>query len=193
MIEERYFIDFYEFSDVLHDVQITLGGAESHGVLCGLLCVQGSIDVAAWISYIDSSEHANNAEGPHSLSEEQRITLTKVRSETMRQLNDAECNFQPLLPSDNNPLGARTEALSEWSRGFLFGLVSGGLKKIDPIPAIVNEVVRDLVALSQADHVNTDSDNDNEAAYAELVEYLRSAALLTYEELQPPEKVPTLQ
>ena len=76
--------------------------------------------------------------------------------------------------------------MAHWCEGFLHGLVSvdhgEALKRRlaqDPLA----DIIKDMLQLTRA-AVDEDSDGEsNEVAYAEIVEYIRVAAQLTYEEL----------
>jgi hypothetical protein len=94
--------------------------------------------------------------------------------------------FAPFLPDDRDSALVRTAALAHWCEGFLHGLVSADHGEVlkqrlaqDPLA----DIIRDMLQLTRA-AVDEDSDDEtNEAAYAEIVEYVRVAAQLTYEEL----------
>ncbi len=76
--------------------------------------------------------------------------------------------------------------MARWCEGFLHGLVSAqhGTALRDRLAAEpLADIIRDMLQITRAE-VDYDTDIEtNEAAYAELVEYLRVAAQLTYEEL----------
>ncbi len=100
--------------------------------------------------------------------------------------NDGVLGFQPLLPADDEPIGERTLALGEWCQGFLYGL-GAGVAVPDPaaLQGEAAEVLRDMTEIT---HVDVDPDDDaesNEAAYAELVEFVRVGVQLLYDHLQP--------
>ena len=91
-----------------------------------------------------------------------------------------------MLPDDDDDVSVRTIALAHWSEGFLHGLVSAkhsdALKErlgAEPL----SDIIRDMLQLTRAGLDSSADDEDNESAYAELVEYLRVAAQLCYEEL----------
>jgi hypothetical protein len=93
-----------------------------------------------------------------------------------------------LLPADDELLSSRTEALSQWCAGFLFGLALGGFREEVAMPDNVSEVMKDFSEISRAGFTSDATDEADEAAYMEIVEYVRMGVLLLYEELQP---VPT--
>ena len=94
--------------------------------------------------------------------------------------------FEPLLPDDEEPTPVRAAALAHWCEGFLHGLVSaehGDALKERLAAEPLADIIRDMLEITRAGaDEDGDSDSDEEA-YAELVEYLRVAAQLTYEEL----------
>ena len=92
----------------------------------------------------------------------------------------------PLLPDDDADVSERTVGLAHWSEGFLHGLVSGDdgenvKKRLGQEP--LADIIKDMLQITRAG-LDEEADNeDTEAAYAELVEYLRVAAQLGFEEL----------
>ena len=91
--------------------------------------------------------------------------------------------FEPLLPADDQPIGARTAALAQWCQGFLYGLGAGGITDASGLPADTGEIVRDFTEISRAGVDETQDEESNEAAYAELVEFVRVGVQLLFEEL----------
>jgi hypothetical protein len=105
---------------------------------------------------------------------------------TFWQLTERLSEFLPLLPDDDSDAGSRTIAMAHWCEGFLHGLVSSehdrALKeKLAAEP--LSDIIRDMLQITRAAVDEESDDEDNEAAYAELVEYIRVAAQLAYEEL----------
>lgn len=112
--------------------------------------------------------------------------LETLFAETHRQLADRLSQFMPLLPQDGDSTPDRAAALARWCEGFLHGLVSDvrseHLKeRLAQEP--LSDIIRDLLEMTRA---TADADSEEEAdeeAYVELVEYLRVAVQLAYEEL----------
>jgi uncharacterized protein YgfB (UPF0149 family) len=103
---------------------------------------------------------------------------------TWRQLVERQSEFVLLLPDDEDSTVVRAEAMGHWCEGFLHGLVSEKhseeLKKrlaADPLA----DIIRDMLQISRASA--DESDETEEDAYLELVEYLRVVTQLAYEEL----------
>lgn len=67
----------------------------------------------------------------------------------------------------------------------MWGLGLGGIQDEAKLPGDVNEVMRDMSEISRLRFADQGGGNEDETAYAEIVEYVRMAALLVYEELRP--------
>ena len=94
--------------------------------------------------------------------------------------------FDLLLPDDNDPASVRTEVMAQWCEGYLHGLVaekhSEDLKKRlaeEPLA----DIIKDMLEITRAAVGDDADDNNIDNDLAELVEYLRVAVQLTYEEL----------
>jgi uncharacterized protein YgfB (UPF0149 family) len=157
--------------------------AESHGLLCGLIC-RGKADTADdFISQLAAMR----------LLAEPGGALASVMVElwqcTTRQLDDAEMGFELWLPSDDEPLDERTISLAQWCSGFLAGLGSGG--QLDSLSPEAREAIGDLQQIARAElTVPPGADavsEEDEQAYAEIVEYVRVVAMTMREEFRGPE------
>ena len=94
--------------------------------------------------------------------------------------------FEPLLPNDEDNTASRAAALARWCEGFLHGLVSadhGDALKARLAADPLADVIRDMLQITRACADDEGDDETNDAAFTELVEYLRVATQLTYEEL----------
>ena len=161
----------------------TVDAAEAHGCLCGALCLRPDYSFADWTGEIfDEAPQAPAAADP----------LAMLFEESAGVLSRAEMEFEPLLPDDDVALAGRVEALSAWCRGFLYGFGAAGIAEADRLPPGVSEVLDDLAQIAQAGAVGSEDPETEEQAYVELVEFLRAAVQLAYDELaalrmsQPP-------
>ncbi len=169
-----------------------LGGqqepAEVHGTLTGLLCANGQAPAELWLQHLFPNIRQDDL-----LAAEAVTTLKRLHEATRQQLSDPTCEFRLLLPTDDASLDARVHALGEWCQGFLAGLALGGIKDFRPLPDDAREIVEDIVEIARADSSYTFTGNEeDENAYAELVEYLRVGVLLVNEEIQPVQAPPVL-
>jgi uncharacterized protein YgfB (UPF0149 family) len=150
--------------------------AEAHGTLVGSLCATGcSLD--EWLAEILPEGQAQH---------DAAVSLQAVFEATSGALGDSQMSFQPLLPPDEEPIVDRTTALGEWCQGFLYGLGVGvAVPEVAKLHGAAAEVLRDMTQITQVDVDPADSAESNEAAYAELVEFVRVGVQLLYDQLQP--------
>jgi uncharacterized protein YgfB (UPF0149 family) len=91
--------------------------------------------------------------------------------------------FQPLLPTDDEALSVRTEALADWVQGFLYGLGGSTSGATLPLSPQSSEILADFAEISRAGEVGSEDAELEENAYAELVEFVRVGVQLMHEEL----------
>ncbi|HXH01743.1 MAG TPA: UPF0149 family protein [Candidatus Competibacteraceae bacterium] len=160
-------------------VQRAAGGinaAEAHGLLCGMLCRQPTTDSATWLQQLQQECSAAAAL--------ERPPLLELFAATCAQLADEELGFQLLLPADSVHLRERADCLGGWCQGFLFGLGLGGALS-QPLDAEAREFLGDLNKIAQIGFDTDETDDADELAYAEIVEYVRMGVLLVRQELLP--------
>ncbi len=175
--------DFPDLDETLRRAGAACDAAESHGTLCGALCSGADAD-GAWIDHI-----LDEASGPAEVQDACRRMLRTLCDETRGLLRSGTLEFTPLLPDDETGLADRTDALSEWCQGFLYGMgLAGARFKPDELSEETGEVLKDIGQISQAGFEGEDSEED-ETAYTEIVEYVRVGVQLLYEELQAPQPV----
>ncbi|HLN49440.1 MAG TPA: UPF0149 family protein [Steroidobacteraceae bacterium] len=170
-------IRFEDFEDVLVAARSLAEAAEAHGSLCGALCSMAPYGLQDWINEIlpDGA----------SLSEESAAMLERVFTATASSFGEQGMQFEPLLPDDEQPLNGRANALALWCTGFLYGLGTGQIADLEALNGDVGEIVRDFTEISRATGDDAEADESNEQAYAELVEFIRVAAQVVFEELLP--------
>lgn len=162
-----------------------LSPSECQGSLVGLLSATGKADAAMWMAQL-----APEAETGDLLAREAQKALMELFDQTVQQMNDPGLEFEPLLLPDDEPIGERVEALGEWCQGFIMGLTEGGVREIEKLPGDAGEVVRDLVNISNAASYDLSEGEEDETAYTELVEYVRTGVLLLNKELNPTKAPP---
>jgi uncharacterized protein YgfB (UPF0149 family) len=166
---------FSEIQRVLADERSMTDAAEAHGTLAGALCTASTYRFEDWLQEILPEGRAQDIS---------TAALRGLYFLTTETLAGAEMAFEPLLPDDSQPLDERAAALSQWCVGFLYGLGSGAIQDLSKLPGEVGEVVRDFDELTRVGVGSGESDEDNEGAYAELVEFVRVGVQLVFEELE---------
>ena len=157
------------------------GAAQTHGLLSGRLAIGGADSGFGWLAQV--LEGTGDADTGRAECE---ALLSSLFESTYRQLSERLSEFEPLLPGDEDSTADRAQALAHWCEGFLHGLVSaqhGDDLKERLAAEPLADIIKDMLQITRA-AVDDDSDSEaDEEAYAEIVEYLRVAAQLAYEEL----------
>jgi uncharacterized protein len=170
-------IRFKDFEDVLATAGGLADAAEAHGSLCGALCSVSPYRMQDWVNEILPDGAV--------LSDESAAMLERVFTATAAAFGEQGMEFEPLLPDEEQPLNGRANALALWCTGFLYGLGTGSISDLEALNGDVGEIVRDFTEISRATGDDAESDESNEQAYAELVEFIRVAAQVVFEELMP--------
>lgn len=173
-------VSFEQLQAALSGAMAEAGAAESHGTLCGAVCA-GVAGENLWLTHVlgDSVDNPTAREC-HDL-------LIVLSATAHQQLMGLDMDFVPLLPDDAQPLTQRVEALGLWCQGFLFGLSLGQPRAVlDTLAGEAGEVLQDLSEIARAgfESGNPDEHEADERAFTELVEYVRVAVQVLYEELQ---------
>ena len=173
--------DYQRFQQLLAQERSLAEAAEAHGTLAGCLCALADYSFQDWLREIlpDGRAEAAGAD-----------TLYGLYTTTAAALEQTDMEFEPLLPSDAQPLETRTAALALWCQGFLYGLGSGSIPDAAGLPGDVGEIVRDLTEITRAGVDEEQGEDSNEGAYAELVEFVRVGVQLVFEELAPVRAAP---
>jgi len=159
---------------------LTQGPAEIHGTVYGVLCVRPDLQTG------DDLLGALQQDGD--TDEIDADTARKLLEALQRQAHEVLVGegfeIKLLLPPDDSEFDGRIQALAEWCRGFLFGLVAAGIKDTTRLPGDAGEAIQDLLSISETG-TESDDDESRERALFELTEYVRVAVQLVYEELHP--------
>ena len=190
--------DYDDYQRLLSDIDATVECAEAHGILCGILSLDPNSQRGDWLGLDDErpnqlfaqriaeNQTVQHTDAPQGVPQEYFLgeagaspqgaaaiaELVTLHRETRTQLNSMDYSFSPLLPEDNEPIASRTQALSLWCQGFLFGLSVSGLKTLDALSEASREIVEDFSSIAQLEEQFEEGENE-ESAYMELVEYLR--------------------
>ena len=174
-------IDHDTLDQALRRCGATWDASQTHGLLSGRLAVRGADSGFDWLSQV--LEGTNQADA---LRVECEGLLGTLFASTYQQLAERLSAFTPLLPGDDDSPALRATALAHWCEGFLHGLVSGehgadlrARLQADPLA----DIIRDMLQITRAAAEEDDEAESDEEAYFELVEYVRVAAQLAFEEL----------
>jgi yecA family protein len=174
-------VDHDRLDEALKRCGASWDAAQTHGLLTGRLAVAGVAAGPEWLTQV-----LEGTEASYALRLECQQMLDTLYQSTFWQLSERLSEFVPLLPDDDTSSDDRTTAMAHWCEGFLHGLVSAkhGNALRDRLAAEpLADIIRDMLQITRAEVDDATDEETNEAAYAELAEYLRVAAQLTYEEL----------
>lgn len=169
-------LDYYELEAELGKIQALATPSEAHGILCGQLSGGLKADGTAWLNLF-----LPNLGVKREPWDDSREWFCELRNCTLSELVDDQFNFMPILPDDEDPLETRLTALAEWCSGFLAGFGTTGERKKDDFTEDCLTALRDLQQISQVD-TEIEEEEMGEAAYFEVLEYVRMAALMLFTE-----------
>jgi uncharacterized protein YgfB (UPF0149 family) len=156
---------------IRHDAD--LDAAEAHGIATGMLCLDGRIAADTWLSELFQHSPA--------LAGVERDVLFALFERTRECLLSLGFEFDLFLPDDEALLSQQLEALSNWCRGFLFGLGFSSASAQASWPGDSGEILKDFIELTKLDtHAYTEGD---EQAFMEIHEYCRAAIMLLKDDL----------
>jgi len=174
-------IDHNELDAALRRCGSTWNAGQTHGLLCSRLALAGAEGASRWLAQVLADTDPENT-----LRTECQAMLEALCTSTWQQLSERQSDFMLLLPDDADSAQVRTEAMGQWCEGFLHGLVAEkhgedlrNCLAAEPLA----DIIKDMLEITRATVGDGAGDEDTESAYVELVEYLRVAVQLTYEEL----------
>jgi uncharacterized protein len=156
---------------IIEQIDAEFSAAEAQGMATGMLCVNGQTESAFWLA-----ELLHNSS---SVIDENKNMLVRLFEETRRLLASDEFEFDLFLPEDDASLIEQVEALKNWCRGFLFGV--GSRTAASNWTEDAREILKDITEFTKLDDYA--EGEEDERAFVEITEYLRSAVLLLRDEL----------
>ncbi|WP_439134378.1 UPF0149 family protein [Pseudomaricurvus sp.] len=174
-------ISFEELNHLLVPLGALNSPSELHGMLCGKLSGGLRLSSEEWaeeaLTFLDviTNEEEGVVGDPEGLGQ---AAIARLYHATLGQMEDSNYGFEVMLPDDTAELERRTAALGEWCHGFLSGFGSAGLPADTTFSPDAAEALRDLAAIVS---IGEGADEeDAEADFAEIVEYVRMAVLTLF-------------
>lgn len=100
---------YSDINDIMQTLDCGLEAAESHGVLCGLLCAGQPINADNWLPMACATPNIEQK-----LDDVEKMLMKTVFSVSYEDLNAVDMPFNLLLPDDNVTLRNRQECLAPW-------------------------------------------------------------------------------
>ena len=153
-----------------------LNPAQTHGILCGHLCITpglGEVPPQFEMSIL----HEKKAESSFAV-------LSDLYQASYQSLKQFSFEFSLVLPNDKTDINSRVEALGLWCQGFLIGLEQSQVSLQKHPEKEIAEALDDIAEIAQVSFGDIPDNDEEEAAYLELVEYTRLTALMLFNTLQ---------
>lgn len=167
---------YKELTQALNKTTLKLHPSQVHGIVCGILCDDKKN--LPWEELITGSEEL---EDTHQVLRELYIASSK-------QLDEFLFEFQLVLPVDSIELPERAEALTLWCQGFLTGLKFVEIPIAGRSPSDITEAIDDIIEIAKMNYEEVVASEEDEVAYTELVEYVRMAVILIYQDKHEEQK-----
>lgn len=164
--------NYQALSQALGNTTFKLHPSQVHGLVSGILSGNPNSN-AAWEKLITGGKD------PAKTHE----VLQHLYDASLKQLDEFLFEFQLVLPPDSEELSNRAEALTLWCQGYLTGLKLTQVQIIGREPSEVTEAINDLIEIAKMNYEAVVTSEEDEAAYVELVEYVRMAAILIYQDI----------
>ncbi|MEM7765762.1 MAG: UPF0149 family protein [Pseudomonadota bacterium] len=186
-MSETYGSDYLAMEQMLAHNDIDVVASEADGRLAGLLAMIGTSALDVWLAQLLAAGEQNI----DALRVERAEPLRLLAAKRADVIEGADALPVLCLPDDDDDLRDRVDALVHWSAGFLSGLAEGAAlagpqaaTRLEQEP--LAEMLKDLSEITQAAISDEELASDieqAESAYVELVEFLRVACQLAYENL----------
>ena len=161
---------YEQLTATLNDTALKLHASQVHGLICGILAGPEHAD-NAWHELVTGGQSGQQTHG----------LLQALYDASYYQLKNFLLEFQLMLPNEQHSLVERSEALSLWCQGFLTGLKLVQIPITEREPGELTDAIDDLIEIAKLRYELVTDDDENEAAYQELMEYIRMAVIYIYQ------------
>lgn len=173
MSDSSNILSYTDLSKSLQKIQPDTHVAQVHGIVCGFLCGTEENENDLWQMIFPQAKKSNKGED----------LLKQIYEAAYHQLSEFSFEFYLLLPDDETDINLRAEALGLWCQGFLMGLKLANVPLQNHPKDEVNEVLEDIVEISKINFGDIPTNEEDETAYFELVEYVKLSVLMIFHEL----------
>ena len=156
-------------------IQAKVRASECHGFLCGQVCASGVPEEEVWQEFLSVQSHDTE------LVYESYACINTLIAEIPDYMHSPEMEFHLYLPNGESPLQDRVTALADWCHGFLNGFGLGTGLRETAFSEDCREVLTDYTKICQLG-LDEETDEEDEWALEDLIEYVRMGAVLIFEE-----------
>ena len=163
---------YSQLQKALEQITLDLHPSEFHGLVCGALC--GGID-----NVTDSLIEFDD--GALQYDEHAWQVLNTVYDTTAVLLKTFSLELTLILPDDRYSLSKRAAAIAIWCQGFLTGLQFASAALLTAQDEEVVDILASMGEITRIQHVGLVTNEQNEADYIEIVEYVRMSVIFLYQ------------
>lgn len=174
-----FLLTYDEWTYKLDQAYVTASAAEVHGLIAGLLSAGVAPDAQQLLPVLHDFLNDGQA-----LPAEVKQHVAGLIELTHKELAQNDFSFSMLLPSDDDSLPERLDAMVEWTQAFLVGFAVQQTD-LSLVSDDVREALDQLSEVTRIDIHTTDdgSSEENEEAYFLVLEHIRIMALACYTEV----------
>lgn len=172
-------LNYDHWTSQLDQHSVMASAAEVQGLIAGMLSAGIPADAGTILPVL--YDFLNDGQA---LNVNLKGLIEQLIAETAKQLSEEDYSMQLLLPSDDDAMAERLEAMIEWAQAFLvgFAIQQTDLSLVSPD---VREAIDQLTEVTRIDIYTEDdaSDVENEESYFLVLEHLRLLVLTCFTEV----------
>lgn len=174
-----FLLSYDEWMYKLDQAYVMASAAEVHGLIAGLLSAGVEPDAQQLLPVLHDFLNDGQA-----LPTELKQQVSGLIDSTAAALAKNDFSFALLLPSDDDSLPERLDAMVEWTQAFLVGFAVQQTD-LSLVSADVREALDQLSEVTRIDIHTTDdgSAEENDEAYFLVLEHIRMMVLACYTEV----------
>jgi len=164
---------YEELSSLLLKFLPNSHAAQLHGLITGNICV--------------TSDNVDEIQKifPEVKKNAKLLTiLQEVYEKTYHLLSEFSFEFTLILPNDGIDINVRAESLGLWCQGFVTQLQENEALIRERVSDEAQEAINDFIEIAQVNFGDIATNEEDETAYFELVEYVRLSVLMIFQELK---------
>lgn len=169
-------LNYDHWTSQLDQHSVMASAAEVQGLIAGMLSAGIPADAGTILPVLYDFLNDGQALNTHL-----KGLIEQLIAETAKQLAEEDYSLQLLLPSDDDAMAERLEAMIEWAQAFLvgFAIQQTDLSLVSPD---VREAIDQLTEVTRIDIYTEDdaSDAENEESYFLVLEHVRVMVLTCF-------------
>jgi uncharacterized protein len=174
-----FLLTYDEWTYKLDQASVMASAAEVHGLLTGLISAGVEPDAQQLLPALHDFLNDGQA-----FPLEVKQQVMQLVDSTAKELAQNDFSFSMLLPSDDDSLPERLDAMVEWTQAFLVGFA---VQQTD-LSLVSNDVREALDQLSEVTRIDIHTTDDgsveeNDEAYFLVLEHIRIMVLACYTEV----------